>query len=271
MSNYQNIAFLYSAMIKYLRYALAIFRAVLLVIPMGLFILSYLLLTKTIIKHTKERAFKLRRFYLRYCNFILGISTDVEGSLHRGVALFVSNHRSLSDPLILCQFLDAFVIAKAEVGQYPLISTGAELTGILYVKRENKDSRRAVREKMISTLENDNNVLVYPEGTVNYHKRTLPYRSGTFKEIARLNIPVVPICLEYRDAKDVWCNKPMLKHFLLQFGYLGTRTKMVIGEPIQHPDGEQLCKMVEKWTNDTIDEIHASWDSYFNKHDAIQE
>jgi len=259
-------------MIKILRYPLALIRVLLLIVPMAIFILVYLLLSKTVIRHTKSKAFALRRLYLRYANFILGIRTNVSGSLHRGTALFVSNHRSLSDPLILCQYLDAYVIAKAEVADYPLISTGAELTGILYVQRDDSNSRKSVRDKMTETIQSDSNVLVYPEGTVNFNKHTLPYRSGTFKEMARLGLPVVPVCLEYRNAKDVWYKRPMFSHFLLQFGHLSTRARLVIGDPLYHKDGEVLCQMVESWTNKTIDQIHSNWrGSYFRLHDSVGE
>ena len=250
---------------------LASFRAVLLIIPMAVFIVVYLILTKTIVKHTKEKAFKLRRLYLRYANWVLGISTELEGTIPEGTSLFVSNHRSLSDPLILCQYLDAFIIAKAEVGQYPLISTGAELTGILYVQREDKNSRQAVREKLKSTLLSGSNVLVYPEGTVNYNKTTLPYRPGTFKEIVNHGISVVPIVLEYKHAKDVWFKSPMLNHFFKQFGRFRTRAKVVIGKPMFNEDGALLRQQIEEWTNSTIEDIHKNWPgSYFSTNNSIE-
>jgi len=256
---------------KAFRNILAISRAILLIIPMAFLPLLYLGLSKVLFKHTRARAFKLRRWYLKYSNFILGIKTEVQGNPVEKNALYVSNHRSLSDPLILCQYLDAYIIAKAEVGDYPLISTGAELTGILYVKRDDKNSRQAVRLKMKETLENNHNVLVYPEGTVNYNKQTMDYRPGTFKETIEMGISVVPVCLEYQTSKDVWCNRGMLNHFLLQFGYWRTNTKLIIGPAMSHPDGEVLCKMVQDWTNDKINEIHSDWDSYFNKHQTIQD
>ena len=258
-------------MLKPARYFLAILRIVLLILPMAFLILSYLMITKLGFNHTHERAFKLRRWYLRYCNFILGIKTEVHGNATLKNALYVSNHRSLSDPLILCQYLDAFIIAKAEVAKYPLISTGAELTGILYVQRNDKDSRQAVREMMKQTLQSGHNVLVYPEGTVNYTKHTMLYRPGTFVEAKKIGVPVVPVCLEYKSAKDVWCNRNMFDHFFLQFGYWRTQAKLVIGEAIDHEDGEELSKEVEAWTNDTIDKIHSQWDSYFSTHDSIEE
>ncbi len=63
----------------------------------------------------------------------------------------------------------------------------------------------------------------------------------------------------------------MLSHYLLQFGYWRTKTKLIIGPAMSHHDGEVLCKMVQDWTNDTINKIHSDWDSYFSNHQTIQE
>ncbi len=253
-----------------LRILLATVRIVLLILPMAFIILSYQLLVKFNFKNTPQRAYRIRRNFLKYANFILGIKAECEGQMHNDTALYVSNHRSLSDPLILCKFLDAFIIAKAEVAKYPLISTGAQLTGIIYVQRENKESRNAVRIKMTETLASGENVLVYPEGTVNCHKRTLPYRMGTFQELVKLGIPVVPVCLEYKKHKDVWCNRSMLKHFLLQFGYFRTESKIVIGPAMNDKEGNVLKDKVESWTNECIEKIHSNWDSHFNRFDSTQ-
>jgi 1-acyl-sn-glycerol-3-phosphate acyltransferase len=257
-------------MLVALRILLASLRIILIIVPMAILILSYILLTSTVFKHNHDRAFRLRRWYLHYMNFILGINTKVVGELQDAPALYVSNHRSLSDPLILCRRLDAYIIAKAEVARYPLISTGAELTGILYVERNDKSSRSAVREQMKLTLKEGHNVLVYPEGTVNCHKKTLEYRNGTFREAAALGIPVVPVCLEYKRAKDVWCKRSMIKHYFLQFGYLFTEARLHIGSAIYDDDGLELRRKAEAWTNATIDKIHNNWDSYFNENDTTE-
>jgi len=196
----------------------------------------------------------------------MGIKCDVKGEQSQNAALYVSNHRSLSDPLVSLAYLDAYVIAKAEVGQIPVLAQGAKLTGILYVKRENKDSRSAVRQMMIDTLQNGFNVLVYPEGTVNTDKQIMKYKHGTFNEAAKHGIPVVPIAVEYRDKKDLWFNRSMMQHFFHQFGRLRTHCKMVIGPEFSNSDGDVLREQVEDWTMKTIQSIHNNWDSYFSKH-----
>ncbi|MBK8699860.1 MAG: 1-acyl-sn-glycerol-3-phosphate acyltransferase [Saprospiraceae bacterium] len=156
-------------------------------------------------KHSPERAFALRKTWLTYFGHpILNIHVEVSGGPIQEPALYVSNHRSFADPVILCRYLDAYVIAKAEVASYPVINKGAELTGVLYVKRDDSKSRNEVRDLMVQTIKKGYNVLVYPEGTVGIQSKTLPFKVGSFMEAARNGIPVVPIAIEYRSEKDLW-------------------------------------------------------------------
>lgn len=240
-------------------------RAVILIISLIIVVPSYLLLMKLGYENTPSRAFKLRRTWVSFARFILGISCTVKGKPYEGTALYVCNHRSFSDPLLLVGYVDAYVIAKAEVSNLPLIGKGAEMTGVIYVKRENKNSRTAVRERMVEVLLEGKNVIVYPEGTTNGNMKTLPYKKGTFSEAAINEIPVVPVVLEYKRRKNLWFKTGMFTHHFKQFGRLTTSCFMEIGPAMRNADGLKLAEEVEEWTNKKILEIHSTWNSDFNK------
>jgi len=195
----------------------------------------------------------------------MGVRYKLEGDIPEAPVLYVSNHRGFIDPVIIASHVDACVIAKAEVADLPLISKGATMTGIIYVKRDSKDSRSATRVAMVSQLDQGQNVLVFPEGTTNKEKHVISYKVGTFIEAAKKNIPVVPIVLEYKDEKDLWYKRSLLGQHFRQFGHLFTHARMKIGKPITHEDGIAIAKEVEAWTNHHIDQIHTEWDSHFSK------
>lgn len=197
---------------------------------------------------------------------ILGLSIEKSGEVHDEPALYVCNHRSLSDPMALCYFLDAFVIAKAEVGDIPLLNKGALITGIIYVKRESKDSRKATRKAMVDTVLEGKNVLVYPEGTTNANFETMTYRPGTFVEAAKHGIPIVPVALEYKTENDLWIDRGLIAHWFYQFWKVHTECKLVIGKAMKSDDLEELRSTAEAWTNAQIQQIHKEWKgSYFHK------
>ncbi len=197
---------------------------------------------------------------------ILGMKIDMKGEIYEKPALYVCNHRTLSDPVAITYFLNAFVIAKAEVADIPLLNKGAKITGIIYVKRESKDSRKATRQAMIDTVKSGLNVLVYPEGTTNGNLETLPYRPGTFVEAAKHGIPIVPVVLEYKTKWDLWLDHGIPHQWFKQFWKLRTHCKMVIGEPVVSDDFEWMRKEIEDWSNAEIISIHEDWEgSYFHK------
>jgi len=150
---------------------LAIFRALLLIITMTVYLLCYAV-TRLIWKHTPESSFKLRRHWVsNMCLPILNIKVEMKGTPPKGGTLCICNHRSL-----------------------------AEVTGIIWVKRDSKDSRAATRQAYIDTIAKGYNVLVYPEGTVSTQKETLPFKRGTLNEAAKNGFKVVPAAIEYRDS-----------------------------------------------------------------------
>jgi 1-acyl-sn-glycerol-3-phosphate acyltransferase len=214
-----------------------------------------------ILGHSDDRAFRLRRSWLKNIAIpTLNIHVTTYGSLpDQGNYLFVSNHRSFSDPVVLCCYLDAFVVAKAEVAKYPIINRGAELTGVLYVKREEKSSRSEVREQMVETLNRGKNILVYPEGTVSKLQNILPYREGSFHMAAEHNFSVVPIAIEYRDTKDIWLLPPFLSQVSRQFSAWRTEVKLSFGQPMINSDGDKLHETVETWTRNEVNLLQKDW------------
>lgn len=189
----------------------------------------------------------------------MNIKCEVKGTPLDEPALYVCNHRSFSDPLINCAYLDAYVIAKAEIASYPIINKGAEVTGVLWVKRESIKSRNATREKLVETLLKGYNVLVYPEGTVGVTPGTLKFSKGTFAEAAEHHIPVVPIALEYRDTKDLWQNSSFLEHYFHQFAAWRTETKMSFGPALRSNDGPAMSIQAREWITSELANMQEQW------------
>lgn len=226
---------------------------------MAIFLLSYAI-TSLFFGNTPERAFRLRRRWIRWIALpTLNIKCIVKGKPPITPALYVCNHRSFSDPLINCAYLDAYVIAKAEIASYPIINKGAEATGVLWVKRNSIKSRSATREKLVETLLKGYNVLVYPEGTVGVTPETLKFSKGTFAEAVKNNIPVVPIALEYRDTKDMWQDTDFLEHYFSQFASWRTEIKMSFGPAMTAADGPQLSLDAHAWINKELKEMQKDW------------
>ena len=212
-----------------------------------------------------ERGFKHRRTWARNCLKILGVKVDyVEGQLPPEGGLIISNHRSLIDPVIQLAFMDTYIIAKAEVSKLPIISSGAKMTGIVFVQRERLRSRVDARNKTEELLLSGKNVLVYAEGTTGTEQTTSSFKPGTFAIAANHNIPVIPVSIEYPDRKDYWYDKGMRAKLVEQIGAWSTHVKLTISPPIRSDNATALIEKTKGVIDENLREMQKGWSKIFN-------
>lgn len=230
---------------------------------MTIFILSYGL-SCIVVPHTKKRALILRENFLRFiCIPVLNIHIIKQGMPSMEPALYVCNHRSFTDPIVLCRYLKGFVIAKAEVADYPIINKGAELTGVIWVNRNDQLSRTATRDKMVETIKAGYNIIVFPEGTVGKEKTTLPFKKGTFMEAASNNIPVIPVAIEFQSPKDMWIKEKFVPQYFHQYAKWRTDVKLNFGTHFIHQDGVYLQEAAQQWIDEQLVHMQKDWSNAF--------
>lgn len=211
-------------------------------------------------RRSLEEGFRLRRNWATLGSKILGVKNQVSGKpLSKGPALYVCNHRSTIDPMVIAPFVDVIVIAKSDVANYPILGRGSELTGVVWVDRDSKDSRKAVRKAMANVFEKKGNIMVFAEGTVANYKTTKSFKMGSFVVASEMDIPVVPIVLEYRDDKDLWRRDNMMLQYFNQFNHWHTYTKMHFGETILNQNPDFLMRETRNYIDDKLTEIHKNW------------
>lgn len=240
-------------------YILAFLRLVLVGVTMFAYVGTFMIKDR-FRRRTMEEGFRLRRNWAILGRKLLGIKNQTTGkALKEGPALYVCNHRSTVDPMILAPFVDVTVIAKSDVSSYPVLGRGAELTGVVWVDRDSKDSRKAVRKAMAKVFEEKGNVLVFAEGTVANYKTTKSFKMGSFVVAAEMGVPVVPMVLEYRDDKDLWKRDNLMHQYFNQFNHWRTHTKLHFGKAIRSQDPDVLMRETRKCIDDTLIEMHENW------------
>lgn len=120
------------------------------------------------------------RAWFRGCCRISGIDLRVTGSAasNRPV-LFVSNHVSYLDIIVLGSVLEGSFVAKAEVSRWPVIGALSQLHRTAFVER--KASRAAMqRDTLEVRLEAGDSLILFPEGTSGCGTHVLPFKSSLF-------------------------------------------------------------------------------------------
>lgn len=247
-----------------MRYFITFVRVILILLNTG-YQMSILAISSLIKGKSDALAFRYRRKWAHNCQSILGIQMDeLQGQVPtEGNYLIISNHRTLLDPIVQAAFIDAFIIAKSEVSKLPIIGKGAEMTGIIFVKRASLRSRNIAREQTELSLKMNRNVLVYAEGTTSTSKLSGAFKPGTFKVASELKIPVIPLAIEYPKHKDYWFVSGMFHQLLGQIGAYKTRVKLRIGPPLIHDDPKILMVQTKTWIDQNLSEMQVGWSEIF--------
>ncbi|HEC91159.1 MAG TPA: 1-acyl-sn-glycerol-3-phosphate acyltransferase, partial [Alphaproteobacteria bacterium] len=92
--------------------------------------------------------------------------------------LYIANHVSYLDILILGRLLDATFVAKAEIAKWPLVGFLAKLARTMFI---NRTSLRAMeqRNRMAQRLARENMIL-FPEGTSTDGQGLAPFKTALF-------------------------------------------------------------------------------------------
>lgn len=108
--------------------------------------------------------------------------------------LFVANHCSYLDIIVLGSLIDGSFIAKTEVRGWPVIGYMSMLGYTVYVERRSRYAADQ-RDEMMERLRAGDNLILFPEGTSSDGHRTLPFKTALFST-AQLRIDDRPITVQ---------------------------------------------------------------------------
>ncbi|MCI5056107.1 MAG: 1-acyl-sn-glycerol-3-phosphate acyltransferase [Flavobacteriales bacterium] len=201
-----------------------------------------------------------RKFFIHLIQPLLGIKLRTFGDFPQEPGLIVCNHRSYIDPAVVLKHVDAFPVSKAEVRKWPLIGYGAQMTGIIFVDRESKNSRLGTLRKMQETLRKGYSILNYPEGTTHDGDKTLDFKPAAFKMAIENNMPIWPVVLDYKHKSDAWVgDDTFFPHFIRCFGKPYTSIKVSYGPKIEANDFKGAMEEAKRFMDSKILELRAGW------------
>jgi lyso-ornithine lipid O-acyltransferase len=207
--------------------------------------------------------FRFPRFYHATLCRLMGLEVRVVGTAATDgqpggkPVLFLSNHSSWLDILVLGSVLEACFVSKGEVGTWPLVGTVAKLGRTVFVSRSRGATGREADE-MRRRLNAGDSLVLFPEGTSNDGTRVLPFRSAFLAtaDAARQVQPVslvydrlggLPACRRDRPLFAWYGDMEIGSHFWRLARRSGTRATVLLHEPFTPaalPDRKALAAEV---------------------------
>lgn len=163
--------------------------------------------------------------------FQAGAHIQVEGveNIPDGPVLFVPNHRSYFDVLILhtTSTKRPGFVAKKEVKRVPFLSWWMRDICCLFLDR--KDIRSGVQMIKDGTalLQGGHSLVICPEGHRNQKKEMLPFHEGSLRLADKADCPVIPVTLMNTDQL-----LEVRKGFSIRSG----NVKVIYGKPVYVKD-----------------------------------
>jgi 1-acyl-sn-glycerol-3-phosphate acyltransferase len=129
--------------------------------------------------------------------------------------LFVCNHISWIDIIVLGHVIKACFIAKKEMSEWPVLGYLCSLQRTIFIDRERRSEIVEQRRELQERIHNGDNLILFPEGTTSDGGRMLPFKSSLFgitetamhlqpDEQGRIQeLMVQPVTLVYRRINNM--------------------------------------------------------------------
>jgi 1-acyl-sn-glycerol-3-phosphate acyltransferase len=129
----------------------------------------------------------IARNYYRLLCFLLGLRVRIVGEpAQKGAVLYVSNHVSWADIVVIGSIRPVAFVAKKEVAKWPLVGITAKIQRTVFVDRTRRHRTADAVDEIVQRLADGTSVVLFAEGTSSDGNRVLPFRSALLGTIERL-------------------------------------------------------------------------------------
>ena len=142
----------------------------------------------------------------------LPLRIEWAGEPDLGAPLWIANHLSWTDPIVLLSLRPMGILAKAEAASYPVIGAWMRRAGLRFVDRDDATSRGAAVGALTRDLQARRPMLIFPEGTTTTGKLA-HLRPGGLLAAHALGLPVQPFRFSTPDLHYTWTgDESLLPH-----------------------------------------------------------
>ncbi len=190
--------------LRLLRYAVRIPQLLLhalIAVPLALFALNPPLSRLRIGDGTLDKA-AIRWWSARLIR-IFGFRIRRFGEPLPGAVLYVANHISWLDIVLMHSQRPVNFVAKSEIAGWPFVGWLAARGGTLFHRRGSTDSLASVMASVVERLRTGNPVGVFPEGGSGHGGKVGTFHARIFQTALDADVPVQPVALRYgRDGRQ---------------------------------------------------------------------
>ncbi len=144
------------------------------------------------------------RRFLRGIGRIAGARVGIRGTPLPAHVLYLANHQSWLDIMILAGATGTAFVSKAEVRAWPLFGWLASLNNTVFIARSDRGGVRQQADALRTALLSGQPVALFPEGTTTDGTTLLPFRASLLAAVAPPppGTHVQPVAINYGAAGE---------------------------------------------------------------------
>lgn len=183
---------------------------------------------------------------------VLGIRISIKGDIPEPPFFLVSNHLSYIDIFVLFALVKGLFVAKADVKNWPIVGVIVSTVGLLFIDRNRKKDVLRVNERISRSVNKDQGIIVFPEGTTSPGHRVLPFKTSLFQFPAEADLPLYYAAIRYETGKRDepayksvcwWGDDEFMEHFLGFLTIRRTYAEVTFGRV--HADGSDRKSLAD--------------------------
>jgi 1-acyl-sn-glycerol-3-phosphate acyltransferase len=188
-------------------------------------------------------AANISRFWCSICCQLCGLRVRRQGRPETGPTLFVANHVSYLDVLVIGSLVNATFVAKAEVASWPVLGFLARAAGTVFIERRRACSA-SQRKHLAECLGGKQSLVLFPEGTSSSGTQVGPFKTALFGAVedapsdARVNLQPLTIAFTRKRSGEAlsdaerdrfaWYGEmTLLPHIIRMFSARGAEVEVI--------------------------------------------
>lgn len=144
---------------------------------------------------------RIKRWWLKRIVQIIGGSVKHFGEPAPVGSLLASNHVSWLDIPLLGGETELTFLSKSEVKSWPVIGWLAHKSGTLFIERGKRDGAKGASEQIATRLQQQERVLIFPEGTTTDNIQLLPFHARLFAAAVSAKALIQPVAIHYLNEQ----------------------------------------------------------------------
>jgi len=144
------------------------------------------------------------RLFLGWVAYAAGMRARIGGRPLRRNVLFLANHLSWLDIMLIAGATGSAFVSKDDVARWPLVGWLASLNDTIFIARAQRGAVRDQADALRVALASGRSVALFPEGTTEGGTETLPFRPSLLASLfpPLPGLQVQPVAIDYGPAAD---------------------------------------------------------------------